>query len=41
MSKIKQNENYIDMRKVCDFSANENSLYLYLNDGTGFYYENY
>lgn len=32
-------ENYIDMREVTDFSANDNGLQLYLEDGSGYYYE--
>lgn len=31
--------NYIDMRKVTDFTANDNSLQLYLEDGSGYYWE--
>lgn len=32
-------ENFIDMRSVVDFSAAENGLQLYLDDGTGYYLE--
>ena len=32
-------ENYIDMREVTDFSVNDNALQLYLEDGSGYYYE--
>ena len=31
--------NYIDMRTVSDFKANENGLQLYTNDGNGYYWE--
>ena len=31
--------NYIDMRTVTDFKAAENGLQLYLNDGTGYFWE--
>ena len=31
--------NYIDMRTVTDFEANENGLQLYTNDGNGYYWE--
>lgn len=32
-------ENYIDMRTVIDFEANENGLQLYFADGTGYWIE--
>ena len=31
--------NYIDMRQVVDFETSENGLYLYLEDGNGYYWE--
>ena len=31
--------NYVDMREVIDFNANENGLQLYFVDGTGYYLE--
>ena len=31
--------NYIDMRQVTDFETSENGLYLYLEDGNGYYWE--
>lgn len=31
--------NYIDMRQVVDFSTIENGLYLYTQDGNGYYWE--
>lgn len=31
--------NYIDMCKVIDFSTTENGLYLYTQDGNGYYWE--
>lgn len=31
--------NYVDMRNVVDFKTSENGLYLYLNDGNGYYFE--
>ena len=31
--------NYIDMRQVTDFETSENGLYLYLEDGSGYYWE--
>lgn len=31
--------NYIDMRQVVDFATSKNGLYLYLNDGSGYYWE--
>lgn len=31
--------NYIDMRNVVDFETSESGLYLYLNDGSGYYWE--
>lgn len=31
--------NYIDMRQVVDFSTTENGLYLYTQDGNGYYWE--
>ncbi len=32
-------DNYIDMCKVIDFSTTENGLYLYTQDGNGYYWE--
>ena len=32
-------DNYIDMRTVSNFETTENGLYLYLNDGNGYYWE--
>lgn len=32
-------DNYIDMRQVVDFSTTENGLYLYTQDGNGYYWE--
>ena len=31
--------NYIDMRQVTDFESTETGLYLYLEDGSGYYWE--
>ena len=31
--------NYIDMNKVMDFETTENGLYLYLDNGSGYYWE--
>ena len=31
--------NYVDMRQVIDFEATENGLYLYMSDGSGYYWE--
>lgn len=31
--------NYLDMRKVTDFTTTESGLQLYLEDGTGYYWE--
>ena len=31
--------NYVDMEQVTDFKATENGLQLYLNDGTGYFWE--
>lgn len=31
--------NYVDMRTVTDFTATENGLMLYLNNGYGYYWE--
>ena len=31
--------NYVDMRSVADFTTDDNGLYLYLEDGTGYYWE--
>ena len=33
--------NYVDMRKVTDFTATENGLQIYLDDGSGYYWEKY
>lgn len=32
-------ENFIDMREIIDFVADENGLQIYLSDGTGYYWE--
>lgn len=32
-------ESIVDMNAVTDFEATENGLYLYFNDGTGYYWE--
>lgn len=32
-------ENYLDMRTVVDFDVTETGLYLYTNDGNGYYWE--
>lgn len=32
-------DNYIDMRQVTDFAATDNGLQLYLEDGSGYYWE--
>ena len=31
--------NFIDMRKVTDYSATNTGLYIYLGDGSGYYWE--
>ena len=31
--------NFVDMRKVPDYSATDTGLYIYLEDGTGYYWE--
>ena len=31
--------NYVDMRKVTDFTATEYGLQIYLDDGSGYYWE--
>lgn len=31
--------NFVDMRQVTDFITDNNGLYLYLEDGTGYYWE--
>lgn len=31
--------NFIDMRKVTDYSATNTGLYIYLEDGAGYYWE--
>lgn len=31
--------NFVDMRQVTDFSANDGRLYLYMIDGSGYYWE--
>lgn len=31
--------NYIDMRKVADYAATESGLMIYLDDGSGYYWE--
>ena len=35
----KSNEHCIDMQTVIDFDATETGLYLYTNDGNGYYWE--
>lgn len=32
-------DNYVDMRTVTDFTAVGDGLYLYCNDGSGYYWE--
>lgn len=32
-------DNYVDMRRVVDFEVSEDSLQLYLSDGSGYYLE--
>lgn len=34
-----RNENFVDMRSVVDFATDDNGLYLYFEDGTGYYLE--
>lgn len=31
--------NFVDMRKVTDFTATENGFQIYLDDGSGYYWE--
>lgn len=31
--------NFVDMRQVTDFSANDSRLYLYMIDSSGYYWE--
>ena len=31
--------NFVDMRKVTDYSSTDTGLYIYLEDGTGYYWE--
>lgn len=31
--------NFVDMRKVTDYTANGDSLQIYLDDGSGYYWE--
>lgn len=31
--------NYVDMRQVVDFETTETGLYLYMTDGSGYYWE--
>ena len=31
--------NFVDMRKVTDYNATDTGLYIYLEDGTGYYWE--
>ena len=33
--------NYVDMRKVTDFTATENGFQIYLDDSSGYYWERY
>lgn len=35
----KLDDNIIDMRTVIDFTANDNGVQLYFDDGTGYYWE--
>ena len=32
-------DNFVDMRKVVDYTASENGLQIYLDDGNGYYWE--
>ena len=32
-------DNFIDMRKVADYAATESGLVIYLDDGSGYYWE--
>lgn len=32
-------ENFVDMRNVVDFVSDGEGLYLYLQDGSGYYFE--
>lgn len=32
-------DNYVDMRQVVNFTTTENGLYLYTQDGNGYYWE--
>ena len=32
-------DNYVDMRKVVDYTASEDGLQIYLDDGNGYYWE--
>ena len=31
--------NFVDMRQVIDFTADENGLMIYFDDGSGYYWE--
>ena len=33
------NEHIVDMQEVTDFESSENGLYIYFEDGTGYYWE--
>lgn len=33
------NDNYVNMRQVTDFAANDDGLQLYLADGNGYYWQ--
>ena len=35
----KTNDSFVDMRTVIDFTANDNGLQLYFDDGTGYWWE--
>lgn len=36
---VERKEHLVDMRSVVDFAMNDNGLYLYFVDGTGYYWE--
>lgn len=39
MESVEFQENYVDMRHVVDFSVTDTGIILYLEDGTGYYWE--